>query len=128
MHRYTQIHADRHDRAGLNRAGQDRPDHTYIAYMSLHYTTLHYTALHCRAGGRLYTWFWGRLYTWCPGVVCTRDSCQRVKIEGSLARNARFEAPTCLLLSLWVLSGFAVFMGEAAKRVVFEGVTEGILA
>ena len=79
---------------------------------------------HCsgRAGGRLYTWFWGRLYTWCPGVVCTRDSCQRVKIEGSLARNARFEAPTCLLWSLWVLSGFAVSMGEAAKRVVFEGV------
>ena len=74
------------------------------------------------AGGRLYTWFWGRLYTWCPGVVCTRDSCQRVKIEGSLARNARFEAPTCLLWSLWVLSGFAVSMGEAAKRVVFEGV------
>ena len=48
--------------------------------------------------------------------------CQRVKIEGSLAQNARFEAPTCLLLSLWVLSGFAVSMGEAARRVVFEGV------
>ena len=79
-------------------------------------------ALLAWAGGRLYTWFWGRLYTWCPGVVCTRDSCQRVKIEGSLARNARFEAPTCLLWSLWFLSGFAVSMGEAAKRVVFEGV------
>ena len=74
------------------------------------------------AGGRLYTWFWGRLCTWCPGVVCTRDSCQRIKIEGRLARNARFGAPTCLLWSLWVLSGFAVSMGEAAKRVVFEGV------
>ena len=27
----------------------------------------------------------------------------------------------CLLLSLWLLSGFPMSMGEAAKRVVFEG-------
>ena len=65
-----------------------------------------------RAGGRMYRWFWGRLYTWCPGVACTRDSCQRVKIEGSLARNARVEAHTCLLLSLWLLSGFAMSIGN----------------
>ena len=48
--------------------------------------------------------------------------CQSVKIGGGLARNARFKAPTCLLLSLWFSSGFAVSMGEATKRVVFEGV------
>ena len=41
---------------------------------------------------------------------------QSVKIEGSLARNARFAAPTCLVSSLWFSSGLAVSMGEAAKH------------
>ena len=58
------------------------------------------------------------------GVSCKTSRfrrCQRVKTEGSLARNARFEAPMCLLLSLWLLSSFAVSMGEAAKRGKIEG-------
>ena len=38
-----------------------------------------------------------------------------VKIGGSLARNARFDAPTCPVSSLWFSSGLAVSMGEAAK-------------
>ena len=44
---------------------------------------------------------------------------QSVKIGGSLVRNARFGAPTCLVSSLWWFSrGFAVSMGEAAKPVL----------
>ena len=46
--------------------------------------------------------------------------CLSVKIGGNLAQNARCDAPTCLLLSLWLSSGVTVSMGEAAKRVVFE--------
>ena len=42
---------------------------------------------------------------------------QSVKIGGSLARNGRFGAPTCLVSSLWFSCGFAVSMGEAAKLV-----------
>ena len=41
---------------------------------------------------------------------------QSVKIGGILARRARFEAPTCLVWSRWFACGFAVSMGEAAKR------------
>ena len=37
---------------------------------------------------------------------------QSVKIGGSLARNARFGAPTCLVSSLWFSRGFAVSMGK----------------
>ena len=48
-----------------------------------------------------------------------------VKIWGGLARNARFDAPTCLVSSLWFSCGFAVSMGEAAKPLLFEGVQEG---
>ena len=33
---------------------------------------------------------------------------QSVKIGGSLARKARFDAPTCLVSSLWFSCGFAV--------------------
>ena len=40
-----------------------------------------------------------------------------LKSRGSLARNVRFEAPTCLLLSLWLSCGVAVSIGEAAKHV-----------
>ena len=43
---------------------------------------------------------------------------QSVKIGGSLVRNARFGAPTCLVSSLWFSRGFAVSMGEAAKLVL----------
>ena len=46
---------------------------------------------------------------------------QSVKSRGSLARNARFGAPTCLVSSLWFSCGFAVSMGEAAKPLLFEG-------
>ena len=45
-----------------------------------------------------------------------------VKIGGSLARNARFDAPTCLVSSLWFSSGLAVSMGEVAKPILFHGV------
>ena len=46
---------------------------------------------------------------------------QSVKIGGSLARNARFAAPTCLVSSLWFSCGVAMSMGEAAKPLLFEG-------
>ena len=41
-----------------------------------------------------------------------------VKIGGSLARNARFGAPTCLVSRVWFSRGLAVSMGEAAKPVL----------
>ena len=44
---------------------------------------------------------------------------QSVKIGGSLARNARFGAPTCLFSHVWFSRGLAVSMGEAAKRCLF---------
>ena len=44
-----------------------------------------------------------------------------VKIGGSLARNARFDAPTCLVSSLWFSCGLAVSLGEAAKPLLVEG-------
>jgi hypothetical protein len=47
---------------------------------------------------------------------------QSVKIGGGLARNAHFEAPACLVASLWFSCGLAVSMGEAAKPFLFEGV------
>ena len=45
---------------------------------------------------------------------------ENVKIGGSLARNARFFAPTCLVSSLWLSCGVAVSMGEAGKPYLFE--------
>ena len=50
---------------------------------------------------------------------------QSVKIGGSLARNARFDAPTCLVSSLWISCALAVSMGEAAKSLLFEGFQAG---
>ena len=47
---------------------------------------------------------------------------QSVKNGGSLARNARFDAPTCLVSSLWFSSGLAVSMGEIAKPILLHGV------
>jgi hypothetical protein len=46
---------------------------------------------------------------------------QSVKKSGSLARNARFQAPTCLVSILWFSSAVAVSMGEAARLIIFEG-------
>ena len=43
-----------------------------------------------------------------------------VKIAGSLVRNDRFGAPTCLVASLSLSCGFAVSMGETAKPLLFE--------
>ena len=48
-----------------------------------------------------------------------------VKIGGSLARNARFDAPTRLVSSLWLSCGIAVSMGEAAKPILVGGVKAG---
>ena len=45
---------------------------------------------------------------------------QSVKSGGSLARKARFDAPTSLNSSLWFSCGVAVSMGEAGKPVLFE--------
>ena len=50
---------------------------------------------------------------------------QSAKIRGSLARNARFDAPTCLVSSLWFSCGLGVSMGEAAKPLLFEGFQAG---
>ena len=50
---------------------------------------------------------------------------QSVKTGGSLARNARFDAPTCLVSSLCFSCGRAVSMGEAAKPLLFEGFQAG---
>ena len=45
---------------------------------------------------------------------------QSVKSGGSLARNARFGACTCLVSSLWLSRGFAVSTGQAAKPVLLS--------
>ena len=51
---------------------------------------------------------------------------QNVKFEEvSLARNARFDAPTCLVLSRWLSGAVAVSMGEAAKPLLVEGFKTG---
>ena len=50
---------------------------------------------------------------------------ESVKIEGSLARNVRFAAPTCLVSSLWFSCGLAVSMEEAAKHLLFGGFQAG---
>ena len=44
---------------------------------------------------------------------------QSMKFGGSLARNARFGAPTCLFSRLWCSFAVAVSMGEAAKPILF---------
>ena len=43
---------------------------------------------------------------------------QSVQIGGSLARNARFGASTCLVSRVWFSCGLAVSMGDAAKIVL----------
>ena len=48
-----------------------------------------------------------------------------VKIGGSLARNIHFDAPTCLVSSLWFSCGLAVSMGEASKPLLFGGFQAG---
>ena len=50
---------------------------------------------------------------------------QSMKIGGSLAQNARFSTPTCLVSSLWFSCGLAVFLGEVAKSLLFEGFQVG---
>ena len=47
-----------------------------------------------------------------PTCLIPCRMCQNWK---SLARNARFAAPTCLVSSFWFSFGVAVSMGEAAK-------------
>ena len=60
-----------------------------------------------------------------PEKTRRKTSLQSVKIGGGLARNARFGAPTCLVSSLWFSCGVAVFMGEAAQPLLFEGFQAG---
>ena len=43
-----------------------------------------------------------------------------MKIGGSLVRNARFSALTCLVSSLWFSCGIAVSMGGAGKHLLFQ--------
>ena len=45
---------------------------------------------------------------------------QSVKIGGSLVRNARFGAPTCLVSIFWFSRGLAVSMVEAAKLLLLS--------
>ena len=45
---------------------------------------------------------------------------QSVKIGGSLPRNARFGAPTCLVSGLLFSCGLAVSIGEGAKLVLLS--------
>ena len=45
---------------------------------------------------------------------------QSVNFGRSLAQNARFGAPTCLVSRLWFSRGLAVSMGEAAKLVLLS--------
>ena len=56
----------------------------------------------------------------CPFVMSPT-----VKIAGSLVRNDRFGAPTCLVSSRWFSCGVAVSMGEAGKPLLFECVQAG---
>ena len=51
---------------------------------------------------------------------------ENIKIGGSLARNARFFAPTCLVSSLWFSCGVAVSMGEVAKSLLCQGFKFGM--
>ena len=51
---------------------------------------------------------------------------QILKIGRRLTRNAGFDAPTCLVSSLWFSCGLAVSMGEAAKPLLFEGFQAGL--
>ena len=44
---------------------------------------------------------------------------ENIKIGGSLARNVRFGAPTCLVSSLWFSCGVAVSMGEAPHSTLY---------
>ena len=46
---------------------------------------------------------------------------QSAKNGGSLARNVRFDATTCLISGLWFSCGLAVSMEEAAKPLLFKG-------
>ena len=54
-----------------------------------------------------------------------KTSVLKLKTGGSLARNARSDAPTCLVSSLWFSCGFAVSMGEAAKLFLVESFQAG---
>ena len=53
---------------------------------------------------------------------------QSVKSGGSLARNARFGAPTRLVSSLWFSCGFAVSTGEVAKPLLFKGFKQVVMS
>ena len=46
-------------------------------------------------------------------------TCRKYQIGGSLARNARSFAPTCLVSSLWFSCGVAVSMGEAPHSTLY---------
>ena len=76
-------------------------------------------------------YIWGKLQN-----LYTFRSCRSVKIGGRLARNARFQAPTCVLLSLWLFSCFAVsiyggsyktFTFQSCRSVKFGGVSHEML-
>ena len=52
---------------------------------------------------------------------------QSIKIRGRLARNARFDAPTCLVSSVWFSCGLGVSMGRAAKYLSFSKVSKQVV-
>ena len=43
-----------------------------------------------------------------------------VEIDGSLARNVRFDDSTCCVASRWLSGAIAVSIGEAAKPLLVE--------
>ena len=57
---------------------------------------------------------------WHSNLFDNVSKVESVKLSGSLARNARFAAPTCLVSSLWFSCGVTVSMGEAAKTSPFR--------
>ena len=46
-------------------------------------------------------------------------------MQGSLVRNAPFDAPTCVVSGRWLSSAVAVSIGEAGKHFLFESFTTG---
>jgi len=62
---------------------------------------------------------------WHSNLFYTVSKMSKLEFGGSLAWNARFAVPTCLVSSLWFSCGLAVFMGEAQKHLLFKGFQAG---
>ena len=58
--------------------------------------------------------------------TCPFGMFQTVKIGGSLARNAGFDVPTCLVSSLWFSCGFACLWGKL-QNLSFSNVSKQVV-